>query len=82
MQGFKCTVANATSTVPLAKAQPPVYCVDDPSKCVKGAKQMLAWNQLTGDNIVTPQVWGVSPGYNEKCGWTAGPQKDIFEVQA
>ena len=78
MQGFKCNVTGATSTARLAKAKAPVYCADDASKCVRGAKQMIAWNQLTGNNIVTPDVWGTSPGYNEKCGWTEGPQRDIF----
>jgi len=77
MQGFKCNVTGATSTAPLAKAQAPVYCADDASKCVTGAKQMIAWKQLTGDNVVTPD--GASPGYSEKCGWTDGPQRDIFE---
>jgi len=42
MQGFKCKVTGATSTAPLAKAQAAVYCKDDPTKCVKGAKQMIA----------------------------------------
>jgi hypothetical protein len=78
MAGSKCMVTNATSTTPLAKAQPPVYCADDASKCVKGAKQMIAWNQLTGNNIETDE----SPAYSEKCGWTAGAQTDIFEGAA
>lgn len=76
MQGFKCTVTNATSTTPVAPAQAPVYCADDASKCVKGAKQMIAWHQETGNNIETAD--GISPGYNEKCGWTNGAQHDIF----
>ncbi|KAF2799823.1 hypothetical protein K505DRAFT_190074, partial [Melanomma pulvis-pyrius CBS 109.77] len=67
MQGFKCKVTNAKSTAPLAKAQVPAYCADDQSKCVKGAKQMLAWHQRTGNNIETPD--GTTPNYNTKCGW-------------
>ncbi|KAK3214610.1 hypothetical protein GRF29_19g760106 [Pseudopithomyces chartarum] len=59
-----------------APAQAPVYCADDASKCVKGAKQMIAWHQETGNNIETAD--GISPGYNEKCGWTNGAQHDIF----
>ncbi|KAF2006787.1 hypothetical protein P154DRAFT_517813 [Amniculicola lignicola CBS 123094] len=78
MQGFKCKVTGATSIVPVAKAQPPVYCAGEPSKCVKGAKQMIAWNQLIGNNIRTTG-WGVTPNYNQKCGWSNGPQRDIFE---
>lgn len=79
MQGFKCTVTNATSQTPVAPAQAPVYCADDASKCVKGAKQMIAWHQQTGNNIETAD--GISPGYNEKCGWTNGAQHTIFGGQ-
>ncbi|KAH7383770.1 hypothetical protein BKA66DRAFT_417129 [Pyrenochaeta sp. MPI-SDFR-AT-0127] len=78
MQGFKCNVTNASPTAaPLAKAQVPVYCESDPSKCVKGAKQMLAWHQATGNNIETAP--GVTPNYNKKCGWVEGAQTDIFD---
>ena len=45
MQGFKCNVTGATSTVPLAVAKAPVMCEEDESKCVKGARQMIAWNR-------------------------------------
>ena len=76
MQGFKCKVTGATSTAPVATAKAPVYCANDAAECVKGAKQMLAWNQLSGNNIETAE--GVSPGYNEKCGWANGAQHDIF----
>lgn len=76
MQPYKCTVKDASSTIPLAKAQAPVYCADDKSKCVKGAKQMLAYNQATGSNIDVKLP--LTPGYNEKCGWVDGPQRDIF----
>jgi hypothetical protein len=76
MQPYKCKVTNAQSTTPVASAQAPVYCADDAATCVKGAKQMIAWHQLDGNNIETAD--GVSPGYNEKCGWTNGAQKDIF----
>ncbi|KAH7082657.1 hypothetical protein BKA63DRAFT_403887 [Paraphoma chrysanthemicola] len=78
MQGFKCNVTNASPTAkPLAKAQVPVYCENEPEKCVKGAKQMLAWHQKTGNNIETKP--GVTPNYNAKCGWEEGAQEDIFE---
>lgn len=50
MQGFKCNVTGSTSTKTLAPAQVPVYCGDDSSKCVQGAKQMLAFNrEFIGD---------------------------------
>ncbi|KAF2643637.1 hypothetical protein P280DRAFT_466403 [Massarina eburnea CBS 473.64] len=78
MQPYKCTVTSATSSVPVAKAQPPVYCADDKSKCVKGAKQMIVYSQLTDNNIDVTRP--ATPGYNEKCGWIAGPQRDIFAL--
>jgi hypothetical protein len=78
MQGFKCNVTNTSPTAkPLAKAQVPVYCENEPERCVKGAKQMLAWHQATGNNIETKQ--GLTPNYNQKCGWAEGAQKDIFQ---
>ncbi|KAF2832451.1 hypothetical protein CC86DRAFT_280425 [Ophiobolus disseminans] len=81
MQGFKCNVTGASPTAkPLAKAQVPVYCENEPEKCVKGPKQMLAWHQATGNNIETAQ-W-VTPNYNHKCGWAEGAQTDIFESRA
>jgi hypothetical protein len=77
MQGFKCKVTNASPTaLPLAAAQVPTYCADDASTCVKGAKQMLAWHQKTGNNVETTD--GKTPNYNAKCGWTEGAQTDIF----
>ncbi|KAI9758870.1 MAG: hypothetical protein M4579_002754 [Chaenotheca gracillima] len=80
MQGFKCNVTGATSTTPIATAKAPVYCGDDKSKCVKGAKQMIAWQQATGNNVEPPQF--VSPAYNTGFGWESGAQDDIFEASA
>jgi hypothetical protein len=81
MQGFKCNVTGASPTAkPVGKAQVPVYCEGEPDKCVKGPKQMLAWHQATGNNIVTAD-W-VTPNYNHKCGWAEGAQKDIFDGAA
>jgi len=81
MQGFKCKVTGASpSAAPLAAGQIPTYCADDASKCVKGAKQMLAWHQRTGNNIETAD--GTTPNYNSKCGWTEGAQTDIFDSVA
>jgi hypothetical protein len=81
MQGFKCKVTGASPMAkPLAKAQAPIYCENDLEKCVKGAKQMLAWQQATGSNIETPQ--GATPNYNQKCGWMEGAQADIFDGNA
>lgn len=51
-------------------------CEDNPANCVKGAKQMLYWQQLERNNI---EVTGNdlagsprSPAYNNKCGFTSG----------
>ena len=46
MQGFKCKINNATSTIPIAEAKAPVFCREDPSTCVKGAKQMIAFYRM------------------------------------
>lgn len=45
MANHRCTVTNATSTKTLATPKAPVYCEDDDTKCVQGAKQMMAWNR-------------------------------------
>jgi len=79
---FRCKVTGATSTAPISTPKPPVWCEDDPSKCVKGAKQMIYWNQLDGNNI---EVDGYdlsgghkSPAYNTKCGFPDGEYKRVF----
>jgi len=80
MQGFKCRVTGATSAAPLAVAKPPVYCKNDQSQCVKGAKQMIAWQQATGNNISPPD--GASPAYSTACGFADGAQNDIFQASS
>jgi len=81
-QPFKCNVTGATSTTPLATPRPPVWCEDDQSKCVKGAKQMIYWHQQDGNNIAVDgyDLSGSpkSPAYNAKCGFPDGAQDDIF----
>ncbi|KAG6816494.1 hypothetical protein H0H87_005575 [Tephrocybe sp. NHM501043] len=83
-QGFKCNVTRATATNPLAIAKPPVWCEDDPSKCTKGAKQMIYWNQLDGNNIkVSGQDLSgqpKSPAYNQKLGFPDGKYIPCFGV--
>ncbi|KAG5642047.1 hypothetical protein DXG03_003745 [Asterophora parasitica] len=76
-QAFKCKVTGATATGPVASPKPAVWCEDDPSKCTKGAKQMIYWNQLDGNNI---KVSGLdragmpkSPAYNSKLGFPDAP---------
>ena len=75
MQAFKCRVTGATSTVPLATPKPAVYCRDDPSKCVKGAKQILVWNQKENNTFsMNGKTYGLyeAPGYNPNCGFGKG----------
>ncbi|KAF9019145.1 hypothetical protein BDZ89DRAFT_1139514 [Hymenopellis radicata] len=79
---YKCMVTGATSTTPVGKAVPPVWCENDQSKCVAGPKQMLYWHQADGNNIDV-NGWDLSgspksPGYNAKCGFKHGAQNDIF----
>lgn len=45
MANYKCHVTGSNSNRRLAAAKAPVYCDNDKSKCVKGAKQMIAWNR-------------------------------------
>lgn len=86
MTPFRCKVTGSTSTTPIGTARPPVWCEDDPSKCVTGPKQMIFWHQASGDNI---EVEGFdlagtlkSPGYNTKCGFHDGAQDDIFTAHS
>lgn len=72
-------VMNATSTTPIATPQPPVWCDEDPSQCVQGAKQIMIWNQLEGNNV-NVTGWDLSgmpksPAYNAKCGFKDGKWK-------
>ncbi|KAF8638893.1 hypothetical protein AX17_001945 [Amanita inopinata Kibby_2008] len=81
-QAFRCNVTGATGTKPVAPPQPPIWCEDEPSNCVRGSKQMLYWNQLEGNNIHVEgrDIAGLpkSPAYNNNCGFPDGAQNDIF----
>ncbi|KAJ5791835.1 CAZyme family AA14 [Penicillium psychrosexuale] len=76
MAGYKCNVTGSTSSKQVAPAQVAAYCGDDSTKCVKGAKQMIAFNQQTGNNVQVPN--GKTPMYNTAWGWESGAQNDIF----
>ncbi|KAG9316973.1 hypothetical protein JVU11DRAFT_1153 [Chiua virens] len=65
---------------------PLVYCGyggSNPSKCVKGPKQMVIFMQAEGNNVADAEVldfdglWA-APGYNPSCGFANGAQNDIF----
>ena len=82
MEGFRCNVTGSTSNIPVARGKPAVWCEGEPSKCTKGAKQLIAWNQLSGNNI---EVEGFdlsghhkSPGYGHKCGFNDGECCETF----
>ena len=84
MQGFKCKVSNSISTTPLATPKPAVWCEGQPKKCTKGAKQLIGWNQKSGNNI---KLEGFdqsgnhkSPGYNNKCGFSDGEFCEKFFI--
>jgi hypothetical protein len=51
MQNHRCKVTGSTSTKKLGTPKPPVWCRDDPTKCVKGPKQMMAWNRKQASPI-------------------------------
>ncbi|KDQ07356.1 hypothetical protein BOTBODRAFT_180784 [Botryobasidium botryosum FD-172 SS1] len=82
MGGYRCRVTNAKNTKPVATAKPPVWCEGNPGACTQGAKQMVFWQQLEGNNVVLSgnQADGQakSPGYNMKMGFKDGAQRDIF----
>ncbi|KAJ7914883.1 hypothetical protein B0H13DRAFT_2001499 [Mycena leptocephala] len=82
MQGFRCNVTGEPGKTALASAVPPTWCEDSPADCTTGARQMIFWNQLEGNNIVVSgnDVYGFpkSPAYNSVLGFDEGAQHDIF----
>ena len=52
MAGYKCNVTGSTSTKKVAPAQVAAYCEDDSTKCVQGAKQMIAFNRKISESLV------------------------------
>ncbi|KAF7368474.1 hypothetical protein MVEN_00170600 [Mycena venus] len=82
MQGFRCKVVGQTGSAALAPASPPTWCENTPENCTTGAKQLIYWNQLDGNNIVVEgsdsRGFPKSPAYNSVLGFDEGPQTDIF----
>ncbi|KAJ3889687.1 hypothetical protein GG344DRAFT_66902 [Lentinula edodes] len=68
----RCQVTNSGNKV-LGTPKPPVWCEGNSSACVSGPKQMLYWNQASGNNIAVSgkDLSGnaKSPAYNAKCGF-------------
>ncbi|BGP49633.1 hypothetical protein JCM10450v2_005534 [Rhodotorula kratochvilovae] len=80
MTGFLCKIDGATSTAKWDDPQNAVWCAEDPSKCVTGARRpMYAYN-----NPNNVPEWDSTnpnakrPGYNSDWGWKDGAQDDIF----
>jgi hypothetical protein len=87
MAGYKCNVTESTSSKKIAPAQIARYCEDDTTNCVKGAKQMIAFNRKKNDsrqnfasaNHKTEKTGnnvqvpdGKTPMYNKAWGWKTG----------
>ena len=75
-QPFKCRVTGSKSNTPLATPKPPVWCEGNPGGCTKGAKQMVYWNQNSGNNVHVTG-WDLNgdqkaPSYNSKMGFSDG----------
>ncbi|KAL1949696.1 hypothetical protein VTO73DRAFT_8577 [Trametes versicolor] len=86
MNGFKCDVTGARSTVPLAKPAVARRCGADPEhgkldavpgNCTYGAKQPLYWLQKEGNNEFEDTI--APPFYNDLYNFRDGPQDDIFQ---
>jgi len=77
MNGFQCNVTGATSNTPIPQGKVPVRCADDSSKCIKGPKQPIYWDQAEGnnmfDNIYAP------PLYLDTYGFGNGAQNDLWD---
>ncbi|KAH8647413.1 hypothetical protein BGZ61DRAFT_311836, partial [Ilyonectria robusta] len=70
LQNHRCKVTGSTPTKNLGTPNPPAWCRHEPSKCVAGPKQMMAWNQLEGNNVDAPQ--SKTPTYNQNMGFFDG----------
>lgn len=75
-QAYRCRVTGAHSATPVAIPKPPVWCEGKPDECTKGAKQMIYWHQLDGNNIVADGLdlsgHPKSPGYDMKTDFADG----------
>jgi len=74
---YRCKIANATSKKVVGKAQVAQWCLEDPTQCVAGPKQLIIYNEATGNNYNGYSTHG-PPGYNMKMGFHDGAQNDIF----
>jgi hypothetical protein len=79
MAPFKCKVTNPASGYKLdLPAKKPTFCEgENESKCVRGARQMIVFQQKEGNNVEGASTQNI-PQYNEVCGFSDGAQDDIF----
>ncbi|KAF9005326.1 hypothetical protein BDZ89DRAFT_598361 [Hymenopellis radicata] len=82
MHPYRCKVTGATATTAVGTPQDAQWCEDNSADCVTGPKKFIVMNQNEGNTI---SLFGYqlngqekSPGYNNKMGFSAGAQNDIF----
>ena len=73
---YRCKVTGTPGKAAVAPGIPATWCEDNPSNCTKGPRQMIYWNQVERNNIVTSgrDLAGdpKSPAYNAKLGFSNG----------
>ena len=79
---YRCKVIpDSTPAKTIGIPQTPVWCEDDPSKCVQGPKRVMIWNQYDSNNIAVEgnDLSGhpKSPAYNTKCGFQDGTRAPL-----
>ena len=80
MQDFKCRVTNASPVTSrmVGRAKPAVWCEGDPSKCVKGPKQVRDLGHMLSSQCLTAiqmLYWKQLEGNNiEVTGYDAAGQ--------
>ncbi|KAG9122696.1 hypothetical protein FRC07_000807 [Ceratobasidium sp. 392] len=77
MNGFQCRITGATSNTPVPKGKVPVDCTNDRSKCVKGAKLPMYWDQAEGNNMFNDIYH--PPMYLDGFGFPDGAQNDLWD---
>ncbi|QRV75229.1 hypothetical protein RhiJN_03244 [Ceratobasidium sp. AG-Ba] len=77
MNGFQCRITGATHNTPIPKGKVPVKCADDKSKCVKGPKVPMYWDQAEGNNMFNDIR--DPPMYLDSYGFPDGAQNDLWD---
>ncbi|KAF9476867.1 hypothetical protein BDN70DRAFT_881859 [Pholiota conissans] len=86
MQPFRCKVTGQTGTQPVSRATAPMWCEGNQSQCIAGAKQMVFYGQIEGNNVDISGLDSTgqpkAPTYDTRMGFTSGAQTDIFQADA